>query len=97
LIIPVQVRPKSGRNAVVGVSVDGMGRPALVVTVTAPPHDGAANLAVQMVLADYFGAPKTAFALCQGAKSRHKQFRLTSADPTLIAHVSGLLRGEQQK
>ena len=46
----------------------------LQVRVTRPPADGAANQAVQRLLAIALGVPPSAISLVSGANSRHKRF-----------------------
>ena len=46
------------------------------VAVFAPPEDGKANAAVQMLLAHALGVAKSRLVLVRGATSREKVFRL---------------------
>lgn len=64
-----RVTPRASRNAVEGVR-DGR----LVVRVTAPPVDAAANAAVIALLAETLDVPKRQITLVGGARSRTKSF-----------------------
>lgn len=66
----LRVTPRAGRNAL--NRVDG----ALKVQVTAVPEDGAANRAVQELLAAALGVAKSRLTLLRGATARDKVFRL---------------------
>jgi hypothetical protein len=63
----VRVTPRASRTAVDGVR-DGR----LVVRVTAPPVDAAANAAVIALLADALGVAKRKVTLVTGERSRTK-------------------------
>lgn len=66
--ITVRVTPRASRERI----AEEYGR--LRVWVTVPPEGGKANKAVQSLLADYLGVPKTSLTLVRGAKSRDKVF-----------------------
>jgi len=63
----VTVKPKSPRTAVLH-STDGV-----LVRVTAPPVEGAANEAVVKALATALGIPKSRLAITAGASGRVKR------------------------
>lgn len=65
--IPVRVLPRASRMAVGGVR-DGR----LIVRVTAPPVDGAANEAAVLAVADALGVPTRSVAITSGETSRNK-------------------------
>jgi hypothetical protein len=74
----VRVVPRASRSSVAGVR-DGR----LVVRVTAPPVEGAANDAVLDVLAGALGVPRRAVSILAGATHREKTVvivGLTEAD-----------------
>jgi uncharacterized protein YggU (UPF0235/DUF167 family) len=70
--IPVRVTPGARRNAV------EPGDP-LRIHVTAPPAKGAANEAVQRLLARALGVAPSRLSLVRGAAGRDKLFRLDPA------------------
>jgi len=76
--LEVRVTARASRNGIGGVR-DGR----LVVTVTAPPVDHAANEAVIAVVADALHLPKRGIAIVAGEQSRSKSLAisgLTAAD-----------------
>ncbi|SNR79455.1 DUF167 domain-containing protein [Puniceibacterium sediminis] len=68
--LSLRVTPKASANRV--IEDDG----TLRIYVTAVPADGAANDAVQKLLAKALGIAKTRLSLIQGATSRNKVFRI---------------------
>jgi uncharacterized protein (TIGR00251 family) len=67
VLLPVRVQPSSRQNKLIGVRDN-----SLLLKVTAPPVEGAANEAVIEVLAKALRLPKSTFTVQQGAKSRDK-------------------------
>lgn len=65
--IPVRVIPRSPRTTVGGVR-DGR----LLIRVTAPPVDRAANVAAIAALAEVLGLPPRSLSIAAGATSRNK-------------------------
>jgi hypothetical protein len=61
------VTPRASKNAIEGFRND-----ALIVRVTAPPVDTAANDAVVALLAEALGIPKRQISIARGAASRNK-------------------------
>lgn len=70
----VRVSPRASRDALAGER-----QGALVVRITAPPVDGAANAALLRLLARVLHVPASAVEVRQGAAGRDK-----------LLHVSGL-------
>ena len=68
----VRVAPRSARNAVAGTR-EG----ALVVRLTAPPVEGAANAALARILARALDVAPSAIELLRGASGRDKLVRVT--------------------
>lgn len=69
--ITVQVKPNSRKESVEQVS-DG----SYVVRVNAPPVEGAANLRVVELLAEFFDKPKSSISLVSGHRSKRKIFEI---------------------
>jgi len=67
----VRAHPGARRNAVTGVH-DG----ALKVSLTTPPTDGRANLALIAFLAELLGVPRARVTLLTGATSRTKSLHI---------------------
>jgi uncharacterized protein len=70
----VRVTPRASRSAIAGVS-DG----ALLVRLSAPPVDGAANAALVEFLADALGVRRSQVSLLRGATSRIKVVHIDGA------------------
>ena len=64
--------PRSSHNR-----IDGLRAGRLLVRVTAPPVDAAANTAVIAVLAEAFGLPRQSIQIVSGATSRNKTIEIT--------------------
>jgi uncharacterized protein (TIGR00251 family) len=81
----VKVVPRSKRTAIEGPR-DGR----VIVRVTAPPVDGAANEATIEALADALHVPRRALRIVSGATSRNKTIEVTSLNATEISARLGL-------
>jgi uncharacterized protein len=68
IVIDVRVIPRAGKSGVAGTR-DG----ALLVRLTAPPVDGAANAELIEVLASALGVSRRAVTLVSGERSRQKR------------------------
>ncbi|MEI6246767.1 MAG: DUF167 domain-containing protein, partial [Acidobacteriota bacterium] len=75
----IRVSPRASKNAIDGVR-DGR----LVVKVTAPPVDAAANEAVVALLADEFDIPKRQITIVMGATGRSKTVELAGVTADAI-------------
>lgn len=69
--IEVRVRPRSRRDEIVGERAG-----ALLIDVTAPPHEGKANDAVRRVIAKRAGVPRDSVTIVRGARGRDKLVRV---------------------
>ena len=76
-MLRVRVQPRAARAAVTGWRDD-----ALVVRVTAPPVDGAANTAVRELLAGVLGVPPSTVRVIRGERGRDKLVRIDGLTPT---------------
>ena len=65
--IAVWIHPRSHRNA-----VEGMRDDAVVIRLTAPPVNGAANRALVTFVAQHLGVRASEVALVRGERSRRK-------------------------
>jgi len=83
----VRVVPRGSRTGIEGVR-DG----ALLVRVTAPPVDGAANAAVVAAIAAALGLPKRDVRLVSGERGRRKTIVVpTLSELELRARLSAIL------
>lgn len=65
--VSVRVKPNARKNEVREVD-----ERTLVVSVTAPPVEGKANVKLVEVLAEYYGKPKRAITILRGTTGRMK-------------------------
>jgi len=82
VIARVRLTPKSSKEAVDGV-VETPDGPALQARVRALPEDGAANRALEELVARWLGLAKQSVSLAKGGKSRLKSLRI-SGDPDAL-------------
>jgi len=75
VVIAVRVIPRAGRSGVAGSRGD-----ALLVRLTAPPVDGAANAELIDVLSAALSVPRRAIAIVTGDRSRQKRVRVAGID-----------------
>lgn len=86
VVIDVRVIPRAGRSGIAGTR-DG----ALLVRLTAPPVEGAANAELIEVIAKALGVPKRNVAIVSGERARQKRVRVTGvsvAEVTVAAEVA---------
>lgn len=76
----VRVHPGAKRDRVVGRYGDG-----LKVAVAAPPEKGAANRAVESLLANALGVPKSAVRVVRGTASRQKAVAVKGVSAEAVA------------
>ena len=76
----IRVTPRGGRDAIEGVTEDGV----LRVRVRAAPVDGAATEAVLRLIADALGVPRSRVTLEAGATARTKRLCVDGIDTEVI-------------
>ena len=87
-IFHISVKPKSSRNEVVRMAA------GVLVRVTAPPVEGAANVAVVETLAKALGVPKSRLAITAGAGGRVKRVAVSGlTQEELDARIDRLSEG----
>lgn len=72
LRVAVRLTPRGGRDAVDGLTAGPDGRPALAARVSAAPTGGAANTALEKLLAKTLGVPRSSVRIARGATARLK-------------------------
>ncbi|MFN8507134.1 MAG: DUF167 domain-containing protein [Dehalococcoidia bacterium] len=82
--LAVRVTPRASRDAIAGFDPAG----ALLVRVTAPPTDGAANAAVTKLLSRALDLPARDIVLASGASSRQKLFDIPLSEDELRARLA---------
>jgi uncharacterized protein len=85
VILPVRLTPKSARDEILGVE-DHAGEHVLKARVRALPEGGRANEALEALIAQWLGVPKSTVSVAHGGKSRLKQVAV-SGDPATIARL----------
>lgn len=73
--LDLKVSPKASRNAVIG----WLG-PVLKIAVTAAPERGKANAAVEALLAEVLGLPRSAVRVVAGASSSSKRVEIAGLE-----------------
>ena len=68
---PVRVQPRAARTAITGTVGN-----ALKLSLSAPPVEGRANLAVAEFFAEVFSVPRSAVQVVSGERSRNKVIRI---------------------
>ncbi len=88
LLLQVKVVPNSSRNQIAGMLGD-----ALKIKVAQPPEDGKANRAVEELLAEVLGIPKTNVAVVAGHTRPQKTVRLVAiTSDEVVAKIGVALR-----
>lgn len=90
LVVRVRLTPKSSRDAVEGLEPTADG-PALKARVRAVPEDGAANAAIEKLIAAWLGVAKGTVSLTAGGKSRVKTLVVTGDGVALAAAAEARL------
>lgn len=71
VIVRFRLTPKSSKDSIDGLEITAEGR-AFKARVRAVPEDGAANAALEKLVAGWLDVPKSAVSLVSGQKSRVK-------------------------
>ena len=84
-LLMVRLTPRGGRDAVLGLEA-GPDGPRLAASVRAVPDKGAANTALERLIADWLDVPRSTVSLARGGKSRYKAVAL-SGQPEKLARL----------
>jgi hypothetical protein len=90
--LTVRVQPKASADRLEGWAADEAGRPFLKLRVRALPAEGAANAAVEVLVAKALGLPKSAVKVVTGGKNRLKGLDIEGPEE-LAARISELAGG----
>jgi uncharacterized protein YggU (UPF0235/DUF167 family) len=90
VLLRVRLTPKSARDAVEGLAQTAEGC-TLQVRVRAVPEDGAANTALENLIARWLGVPKRSVTLSTRTKSRVKSIAIRGVPAELEARIAGKL------
>jgi uncharacterized protein len=86
--LAVRVQPGASADRLEGRGVDDAGRVFVKVRVRAKPEDGAANAAVESLVAKALGLPKSAVRVVTGGKTRLKGLDIEGP-----AELAGVIEG----
>lgn len=87
-MLTVRVIPRAGRSGLAGMRGGD-----LLVRLTAPPVDGAANAELVELLAAVLHVPKRAVTIVSGERSRIKRVRIDGVDDRRIESLLQRQRG----
>lgn len=87
LLIAVRLTPRSARDAVTGVETAADGRPHIAARVRAVPEKGAANAALERLIADWLDVAKASVSVVGGGTSRLKTVRVGGGPSELAARL----------
>jgi len=90
--IRVRLTPRSQRDSIEGLEETAEGL-ALKARVRAIPEGGAANAALERIVAEWLGVPKTTVAVTSGSKSRLKTVAITGNPEMLQRLLESRLAG----
>ena len=89
--VAVRLTPKGGRDQLDGIGEDASGKTVLLVRVSAPPVNGAANKALLKFLAKTGGIAKSRVRFIAGETSRIKRLHLEGDSVALIKQLTAAL------
>ena len=89
--IRFRLTPKSSLDAVEGVRAASDGTEHLAARVRAVPEKGAANAALERLVAGWLGVPSRQVSVTGGATSRLKTVSVAGDAAVLAARIAGLL------
>jgi uncharacterized protein len=92
----VRLTPKSSADAIEGVQAGADGTVHLAARVRAVPDKGAANAALEKLLAERLDLPKRAVSVVAGSTSRLKTVRLRGAPQEIAEAVETAIRLAQR-
>jgi uncharacterized protein (TIGR00251 family) len=84
VVLPVRVIPRAGRSGLAGTR-----NGALLVRLTAPPVEGAANAELIEVLARTLGVAKRAVSIVSGERGRLKRVKVEGVTKEFVRAACG--------
>ena len=87
ITLRIRANPRSARNAIKGI-MDLPDGPALIIAITAPPAEGAANAAIIQTLAKALGVAKSAVQILSGDTARIKRVGVTGDTAALAERLA---------
>ena len=89
----VRLTPKAALDRLEGVETSADGRSHLKARVRAVPENGAANQALQRLVAKALGVPASAVSVVAGGTSRLKTLRISGQPRALAQSIDALSSG----
>lgn len=86
----VRLTPRGGADAIEGVEETADGRSHLKARVRVAPEKGAANKALEKLLAHALGIPKGEVSVASGATARLKTLRVTVDEGDIVRKLRAL-------
>lgn len=91
LSLRLRVTPRGGADALEGIAMLSDGRPVVLARVRALPADGAANAAVEALVAAAAGVPKRDVRVTTGRTQRTKTVEIDGDGAALASAIAGAL------
>jgi uncharacterized protein YggU (UPF0235/DUF167 family) len=91
IVLSVRLTPRAASDAVDGVKSDASGRAVLAARVRAVPEKGAANTALEQLIAKWLGVARSTVAVTGGATQRVKSVSVTGDKAELVRRVMQLV------
>ncbi len=85
LVVAVRLTPKAGQDRIDGIVTLADGRTVVKARVSAAPQKGKANAALEALLGEALGVPKSAVGVVAGGTSRLKSVRVDGEPELLVA------------
>ena len=90
--LQVRLTPKAARDRIEGVG-EGPSGPVILARVRAVPEKGRANAALEALVAEWLGVPRSTVSVSSGGKSRVKSLLVSGETAEIIACVEAALEG----
>lgn len=87
--LAVRLTPRGGRDAVEGWARDEKGHPCLKARVAAPPVEGAANAALEKMIAKALKVSRGSVRIVSGDQSRLKILEIDGIEQAEVERVFG--------
>lgn len=93
IVVFTRVTPRGGKDSIDGMTELGDGQRVLKVRVRVAPEEGAANRAVEKIIARALNVPVSRVHIASGATSRLKHIKIEGEPRGLMQALRALLHG----